>query len=243
MTDDAHVLDVVPTLTGFARALRAAGVAADRARLTTALEALGASSTARSADHVYWATRLALCAEPDDLPRFDALFDLWFRGMRPTVPTPRGPASPRSSIPSPRLGRNDADREQSGDDDVLRTAASEAEILRHRDVASSAPPSATRSTGSSRCWRRGSARRRTLRRSPRGSDRVDVRRTVRQLLKDGGEPGALRYTGRREKPRRLVLLLDVSGSMAPYADALLRFAHAAVRATRPRPRCSRSAPG
>jgi uncharacterized protein with von Willebrand factor type A (vWA) domain len=53
---------------------------------------------------------------------------------------------------------------------------------------------------------------------------------VRQLLKDGGEPGALRYTGRREKPRRLVLLLDVSGSMAPYADALLRFAHAAVRA-------------
>ncbi|HEX7161072.1 MAG TPA: VWA domain-containing protein, partial [Trebonia sp.] len=34
---------------------------------------------------------------------------------------------------------------------------------------------------------------------------------------------------RRAKPRRLVLLLDVSGSMAPYADVLLRFAHAAVR--------------
>ncbi len=50
------------------------------------------------------------------------------------------------------------------------------------------------------------------------------------MLRDGGEPAELRYTGRREKPRRLVLLLDVSGSMAPYADALLRFGHAAVRA-------------
>jgi uncharacterized protein len=39
----------------------------------------------------------------------------------------------------------------------------------------------------------------------------------------------LRYTRPRHKPRRLVLLIDVSGSMAPYADALLRFAHAAVR--------------
>ncbi|WP_345060151.1 VWA domain-containing protein, partial [Streptomyces rameus] len=37
---------------------------------------------------------------------------------------------------------------------------------------------------------------------------------------------------RVQRPRRVVLLVDVSGSMAPYADALLRFAHAAVRAGR-----------
>jgi len=59
--------------------------------------------------------------------------------------------------------------------------------------------------------------------------RVDVRRTVRQMLREGGEPGSLRYGRRSERPRRLVLLLDVSGSMAPYADTMLRFAHAAVR--------------
>jgi uncharacterized protein with von Willebrand factor type A (vWA) domain len=52
---------------------------------------------------------------------------------------------------------------------------------------------------------------------------------MRWLLRGGGEPGALRYHHRRTKPRRLVLLLDVSGSMTPYADILLRFAHAAVR--------------
>jgi uncharacterized protein with von Willebrand factor type A (vWA) domain len=49
------------------------------------------------------------------------------------------------------------------------------------------------------------------------------------MLRDGGEPGELARLRPRNKPRRLVLLLDVSGSMSPYADVLLRFAHAAVR--------------
>jgi uncharacterized protein with von Willebrand factor type A (vWA) domain len=49
------------------------------------------------------------------------------------------------------------------------------------------------------------------------------------MLRDDGEPALLARRRRRDKPRRLVLLLDVSGSMSPYADVLLRFAHAAVR--------------
>jgi uncharacterized protein with von Willebrand factor type A (vWA) domain len=58
---------------------------------------------------------------------------------------------------------------------------------------------------------------------------VDPRRTVRESLRRVGEPVRLERRRRRVRPRRLVLLLDVSGSMTPYADALLRFAHAAVR--------------
>lgn len=53
------------------------------------------------------------------------------------------------------------------------------------------------------------------------------------MLRAGGEPLRLARRTRRVRSRRLVLLIDVSGSMAPYADALLRFAHAAVR-RRPR---------
>ena len=220
--------DVTSALTGFARALRAAGVNADRARLTTALAAID-QLDAGSADHVYWATRLAFCSEPDDLPRYDALFDLWFRGARASLPGParnvaaRPQLTPVASL-DPGTGGSEAD-----EDDVLRTAASEAEILRRRDVAALSADEREEVHRLIALLAPRVGRRRTLRRSPRGNDRVDVRRTVRQLVKDGGEPGALRYTGRREKPRRLVLLLDVSGSMAPYADALLRFAHAAVR--------------
>jgi uncharacterized protein with von Willebrand factor type A (vWA) domain len=61
----------------------------------------------------------------------------------------------------------------------------------------------------------------------RGS--IDARRSARAMLHAGGEPARLCRRTRRPKPRRLVLLIDVSGSMAPYADSLLRFAHAAVR--------------
>jgi len=51
---------------------------------------------------------------------------------------------------------------------------------------------------------------------------------VRAALRAGGEPVRRRHTEAGERPRRLVLLLDVSGSMEPYARALARFVHAAV---------------
>ena len=54
-------------------------------------------------------------------------------------------------------------------------------------------------------------------------------RTVRAMLARGGEPARLVHRARRVRPRRLVLLVDVSGSMQPYADPYLRFAHAAAR--------------
>src|SRR5438874_1863218 len=59
--------------------------------------------------------------------------------------------------------------------------------------------------------------------------RIDISRTVRAMLRNAGEPATLTRLRPRVKPRRLVLLIDVSGSMSPYADVLLRFAHAAIR--------------
>ena len=49
------------------------------------------------------------------------------------------------------------------------------------------------------------------------------------MLRRGGEPVRLEHRQRRVRPRRLVLVVDVSGSMQPYADPYLRFAHAAAR--------------
>ena len=71
--------------------------------------------------------------------------------------------------------------------------------------------------------------RRTRRYRPAVDGRVDPGRSLTALLRFIGEPARLAYRRRRLRPRRLVLLVDVSGSMAAYADALLRFAHAAVR--------------
>src|SRR5262249_52144761 len=64
--------------------------------------------------------------------------------------------------------------------------------------------------------------------SRRRRGRPDLRRTVRRALRAGGEPIDRAFLESSTRPRRLVLLCDVSGSMEPYARALVRFLHAAV---------------
>ncbi len=71
-------------------------------------------------------------------------------------------------------------------------------------------------------------RSRRLRSSRRGRGRPDLRRTVRRAIRAGGEPINRAFVEPAERPRRLVLLCDVSGSMEAYARGLVRFLHAAV---------------
>jgi uncharacterized protein with von Willebrand factor type A (vWA) domain len=103
------------------------------------------------------------------------------------------------------------------------------EVLRERDFASYTASEFAqarrlmadlRLTGSRRPSRR--------RKVTRAHGTPDLRRTVRRTLRAGGEvaPPVFNKTGTR--PRPLVLLLDVSGSMEPYARAFVRFVHAAV---------------
>ena len=72
--------------------------------------------------------------------------------------------------------------------------------------------------------------RRSLRLTPSTTRtaRPDLRRTVRAAMRSGGEPMRRHHLRPGTRHRRLVLLLDVSGSMEPYARALIRFVHAAV---------------
>jgi uncharacterized protein with von Willebrand factor type A (vWA) domain len=110
-------------------------------------------------------------------------------------------------------------------------AASPLEVLRRRDVA--------RLTAAEReevnrliALLDGAAEPRVTRRfTAAPSGRLDPRRTVRTILRNGGEISRLRRRRRSSRPRRVVLLIDVSGSMSPYADALLRFAHAVARSS------------
>jgi uncharacterized protein with von Willebrand factor type A (vWA) domain len=222
-------VDPVRTMTGFARALRANGVAADGTRLATAVEALGHVDPV-DADQVYWAGRVSLCAGPDDLPRYDAVFDAWFRGRIPPLPGPARPSTSPQITQLRALGADDpAAAEPDDEDDVLRTAASDAEVLRHRDMSALTDAERDEINALITLLAPRVGYRRTRRRRPNGREQIDIPRTVRSMLRDAGEPAALERVRPRVKPRRLVLLLDVSGSMAPYADVLLRFGHAAVR--------------
>ncbi|HEY5031994.1 MAG TPA: VWA domain-containing protein, partial [Actinomycetes bacterium] len=121
---------------------------------------------------------------------------------------------------------------QQGDDaagDPSKAAtASEQEILRHRDVARLTEPERAELRRMLALLQGPAPTRVSRRLRPAARGPLDQRRTVRAMLERGGEPARLRRHRRSDRPRRLVLLVDVSGSMAPYADTLLRFAHAAT---------------
>ena len=223
--------DLTRTLVGFARTLRAAGVPASVDRLHQTVAAASHLDVARRRD-LYWAGRLTLCSGPDDLDRYDRAFAAYFAGEQaprlrrvPPVQVIRPVAVPGAERDA---GRNDTD----DPDDPSRppaATASELEVLRHRDIAALTAAerdvvrrlvAAIDPVGATRLTRR---------HRPAHHGTVDARRTVRAMLRRGGEPVRLARRVRRERPRRLVLIVDVSGSMAPYADAYLRFAHAAAR--------------
>ncbi|MFK4144678.1 VWA domain-containing protein [Streptomyces sp. NPDC004065] len=217
-------------LVGFARALRAAGVDASAERVHAFLRAVDVLRPGVRAD-VYWAGRLTLCGDRDDLERYERVFDAYFGTAGPpagavrTAAPPRLRAVLRDAPAGPRTGAPREEREGP----PTASLASSAEVLRHRDVAGLDPAERAQVRRLLAAFALRGQQRRTARRRPARRGAVDPHRTVRELLRRGGEPALLRRHARAERPRRVVLLVDVSGSMAPYADALLRFAHAAVR--------------
>ncbi len=222
--------DVEVPLLGFARALRSAGVAVTQDRSQVFLSAVSRVGLA-DPQQVYWAGRATLCSCPEDLPVFDKVFWAWFADDGSTVTGQRSmtPMPPQKQAP---LGEDDVDAGEAGqgDDLVVRVAASDVEVLRHRDIASMGEGERARLA---RMFARLTPRppmRTSYRRRPSRRGTLDTDATLRRMLAQMGEPLELRHRDRSRRERRVVLLVDVSGSMGPYADALLRLAHRMTRA-------------
>ncbi|MDH2413450.1 VWA domain-containing protein [Nocardioides sp. CER19] len=208
-------------LLGFTHALRAAGVAVTSDRSQSYLEAVSlVGLDDRRA--TYTAGRATLCGGPDDLARYDQVFEAYF-GARDGLPMPRPARSTVQSVGDLPLadGVGAADRA----DDVTRAMASEVEVLRHRDVAGLTAAEKQRLAALFNTLTPRAPQRRTARHRPWHRGRVDAARTLRTSLRRMGEPAEIAWRRRATKPRRVVLLIDVSGSMSGYADTLLRLAH------------------
>ncbi len=219
--------DVVDTVLGFARTLRHAGVPASPDRVEAMLDALGALDVLDAGD-VYWAGRLTLCGGPDDLDRYDAAFAAYFAGEAPRPGRASAQRPPELAASAPLdAGSGEGDDDPGAPD--LAAQASADEVLRHRDVAELTPAEREHLRRLFALLAPATPMRPSRRRRPSPQGAVHPARTVRRALRSGGEVSRLMHHRRQARPRRVVLLVDVSGSMAPYADALLRFAHAAVR--------------
>lgn len=206
-------------------AVRAAGVPATPDRVQAMFRALDAAGP----DLLYWAGRLTLCGSPDDIARYDAAFAGITRDAEP-----KGTPWQLRRLPERTLFRAQAPRDEAvAGDPGLAVRAADAEVLRHRDLATLSAAERTEAMRLLAMAATVDPRRPGRRHRPWHRGEPDPRRTMRAMLRAAGEPRVLARRTRRPRPRRLVLLADVSGSMAPYADALLRLGHALVR-SRPR---------
>lgn len=227
MAEPRRRFDATDSVVGLARTLRTCGVAASPERVQATVAALASLDPTRR-DHVYWACRLTLCSGPEDVARFDRAFAAYF-GDRPGSLVRR----PRVRVPRLRLVSDgslpDSLDEPHDTPGTAAAAASSVEQLRHRDVARLSAREQEELHRLLATLRLPGEMRRSRRRRPARRGEVDPGRTLRAWLRAGGEPAALCRRQPTPRPRRVVLLVDVSGSMDPYSGALLRFTHAAAR--------------
>lgn len=209
-------------LLGFARALRAAGlpVTSDRAQTFLRAVALVGLGDRRA---TYWAGRSTLCSGPDDLEKYDQVFHSWFVAQDEQAVQREAPD--RTIPQAPLLDDQDSPDGAEESDDEVRAMASAAEVLRHRDIGAMDPRERARLAAMFGTLRPRAPRRSAHRRTAWHRGDLDAARTLRRMRARMGEPGPVAWRRRRTRARRVVLLVDVSGSMSAYADALLRLAH------------------
>ncbi|MFE7234739.1 VWA domain-containing protein [Streptomyces sp. NPDC057596] len=227
----------------FTAALHEAGIAAgpDRTRSFARALTLLAPSTTRELRHCALAT---LVSDPEQIELFDRVFHEVFGG-----PADRGaqrgqPGDPPRSLPNTVPGRVPGTRKDTADgrgrdaDAQPRTApvplaASPLDRLAGRDFADlSAEELARLSEVMRTLVLRTPTRPSRRRRTAHHGARIDVRRTLTASRRTGGYPLRLHCFAPRDRPRDLIVLCDISGSMEPYARAMLQLLYCAARATR-----------
>ena len=213
---------------GFARVLRSLEIPAPLDSVLTFMNALALVGVDdRSA--VYWAGRSTLVRRPEDIPTFDKAFAVFWE-HRETVDAPLEEIQHITvALDSEEEGSSDGDAEASEEPNIT-VRFSGVETLREKDFADYNDDEMRQAQRFMETLRVAGTPRPSLRTTPtrfRGR-RPDMRRTVRASLAAAGEPMRRRWTTHGTKPRRIVFLLDVSGSMEPYARALVRFVHAGV---------------
>ena len=233
-SDSGHLLH---NLLLFGRLLRGLGLDVNPGRMIDLVHALGHIEIGRKIDF-YHAARSLLVHRREDIPLFDEAFEMFWRKpaqgwttldlramgekrrFRRPVFTPPPLRNPSATSPQ------DAGQPPSIDQPPIIQVTltySEREVLRHKDFAelTGEELDAIKRLMAELIWQLG--KRRTRRRRPGHGQLFDLRRTLRHNLRYGGE--VLEWARREPKfkPRPLVIIADISGSMERYTRLLLHF--------------------
>ena len=210
----------------FGRVLRGAGMRVPLDSVVTFVQCLDAVGIT-DRNRVYWAAHSALVRRPEDREAFNVAFAVfWERLSAGDDPETIGAESLTLAVDA-----EDGDGSgEANDDPAVTLRFSATETLRSKDFADYTNDELAEAQQLMTRLRFAGSPRQSQRLSPSRTRtaRVDVRRTVRSSFAHLGEPVRREWREPSEKLRRLVVLLDVSGSMEPYARAFLRFMHAAM---------------
>jgi len=238
-------------LVAFGRDLRARGLPVGTGRILTfcrAVAALGLTDR----ESLYWAGRTAMIGRKEDFEAYDAAFEEWYRALggsgalRIELNIPMGtdhepidwgdqPENLEIQVGSTAAMWRDAGDEEPepGDETSIRIVASGVEVLREKSFPDLTDEERARVAAMIRRLAVTVPVERTRRTRPASKGATfDIRRTLRRSLRTQGEPFDRAWRKRKSRTRPLVLILDISGSMAPYARALMQFGYAAMAAGR-----------
>jgi uncharacterized protein len=227
----ARIRDASEIAVAFTRVLRGAGLTVPTSSTIAFGEALGCTGL-DDRDTVYWAGRATLVRRPEDHELYDRAFKVFF-DHRSSTGEPVVEEEPITITLAIDAGDDEGDQPEAGeasDDPTIELRFSATEVLRQKDFAEYSAEELVRAQQLMTRLRLIGSPRRSLRltAADRRTNVPDLRRTVRAAMRAGGEPMRRHFRRPSTRNRRLVLLLDVSGSMEPYARALIRFVHAAV---------------
>jgi uncharacterized protein with von Willebrand factor type A (vWA) domain len=229
-----HAEQLAASIVDFCRFLRTQGFSADMRQTMTALEA---SKTIDVRNRHFFASTLqtTLCTTMEEWEQFSMLFQAFWGESQPrprsTSGEYKGPS--RGESPEQKEGSSfflDRPGSQTGTAEENTKAvygASTHQRLKKVDFSQlPCDDLALLEEISLRLLRRMSQRlSRRLAISQRPT-RIDLRRSIRRNINRGGEPFVLAYKGKKPRKNKLVILLDISGSMNFYSLFLVRFAYA-----------------
>jgi uncharacterized protein with von Willebrand factor type A (vWA) domain len=227
----------------FSRLLRAAGLRIGPDRVIDAVNALqitGASSSVLRRDDWYWTMSAVLLSREEQRPIFDQAFGIFWRDpklaermMQLMLPKAHGRAAKPEEQQSQRLtdalynqNRENKDGEEKVDLEA-RLTFSTREVLQRMDFDTMSAAELADARRMISELRLPLPVVRTRRFHPHSAgERVDLRKTLRESLREGGDLIPLVRAARKELHPPLVVLCDISGSMNPYARMFLHFLHA-----------------
>jgi len=217
--------------TGFVHALRDAGLVIPIGASLLYVQALGAVNALNRSER-YWCGRTTLITRSEDFMTYHKVFGKYWVGAEFDESEPMTTSTNIAVDNGDEEGEGDGHGDDDGAEPDVTMRYSAVEVLRDKDFSEYTKQELAELNFLVSRIRIGGALRPSRRQkpSPKRRGQPDLRRTVRRALGNDGEPIDRAFRRKSEHPRRVVLLLDISGSMEAYSRALLRFVHATVLA-------------